>query len=143
MKMHFRRVCLFWGAMDILYLAIYIGQNIIQRRIPFLADINNFRALYSEHGEGVWLMVVFILSMILTLSIVFSAALLLVAWGKVCYLVAAQTPLRLLLVVPSLSFLPWLVQYIHSGGVAVALILLLMSEALKVGSLMVAKKHNK
>jgi len=133
---------MFWGVMDVLYLAAYVWQSIAEGRIPLIDDIFNFNQLYTEQGGGYWLILIFILSMITTLSIAFSAVLLLIAWDKVGYLVAAQTPLRLLLVVPSLSFLPWILKGINSGGIALALVLLLTSEILKVCSLLLARKFN-
>ncbi len=143
MKLSFRQVCIFWGVMDVLYLATYVLKSSTQGRIPFVDDIINFSALYSEQGGSYWLLILFILSMITTLSIVFSALLLLTAWNKVGYLVAAQTPLRLLVVVPSLTFLPWIMKWITPGNVAVALFLLLISEALKVSSVIISAKLNK
>jgi len=142
MKLNFRQVCMFWGSMDVLYLANYLWQSIARGRIPFVDDIVNFSELYPEQGGGYWLIILFTLSLITTLSIVFSAVFLLIGWGKVYYLVAAQTPLRLLLVIPSLSFLPWFLIGIHPG-VVIALCLLLMSEALKLWSLYFSKKRNK
>lgn len=106
MKLNFRQVCMFWGSMDVLYLANYLWQSIAEDRIPLIDDIFSFNQLYTEQGGGYWLILIFTLSMITTLSIFFSAVLLLTAWDKAIYLVAAQTPLRLLLVMPSLSFLP-------------------------------------
>jgi len=129
--------------MDVLYLATYVWKSSTQGRIPFVDDIINFNALYSEQGGSYWLLILFVLSMITTLSIVFSALFLLTAWNKVGYLVAAQTPLRLLVVVPSLTFLPWIMKWITPGNVAVALFLLLVSEALKVSSVIISGKLNK
>ncbi|MCU6679285.1 hypothetical protein [Leclercia tamurae] len=143
MKLSFRQVCMFWGVMDVIYLAAYVWQSIADGRIPLIDDILSFNQLYTEQGGGYWLILIFILSMITTLSIAFSAVLLLIAWDKVGYLVAAQTPLRLLLVVPSLSFLPWILKGINPGGIGLALVLLLTSETLKVWSLIRSKKRNK
>lgn len=142
MKLNFRQVCMFWGSMDILYLANYLWQSIAGGRIPLIDDIFSFNQLYTEQGGGYWLILIFTLSMITTLSIFFSAVLLLTTGDRVIYLVAAQTPLRLLLVMPSLSFLPWLLNGINPGGIGLALVLLLTSEALKVWSLILSRKRN-
>lgn len=143
MKMNFRQVCMFWGSMDVLYLANYLWQSIAGGRIPLIDDIFSFNQLYTEQGGGYWLILIFTLSMITTLSIFFSAVLLLTTGDRVIYLVAAQTPLRLLLVMPSLSFLPWILNGINPGGIGLALVLLLTSEALKVWSLILSRKRNK
>lgn len=142
MKLNFRQVCMFWGSMDVLYLANYLWQSIAGGRIPLIDDIFSFNQLYTEQGGGYWLILIFTLSMITTLSIFFSAVLLLTTGDRVIYLVAAQTPLRLLLVMPSLSFLPWLLNGINPGGIGLALVLLLTSEALKVWSLILSRKRN-
>jgi len=141
MRLNFRQVCMFWGVMDVLFLAAYVWQSIVEGRIPIIDDIFSFKQLYTEQGGGYWLILIFTLSIITTLSIVFSAVMLLNAWVKVSYLVAAQTPLRLLLVIPSLSFLPWILKGINPGGIGLALVLLLTSEALKVWSLIFSKKQ--
>ncbi|WP_285130881.1 hypothetical protein [Leclercia adecarboxylata] len=143
MKLNFRQVCMFWGSMDVLYLANYLWQSIAEGRIPLIDDIFSFNQIYTEQGGGYWLILIFTLSMITTLSIFFSAVLLLTAWDKAIYLVAAQTPLRLLLVIPSLSFLPWILKGINPGGIGLALVLLLTSETLKVWSLIISRKRNK
>lgn len=143
MKLNFRQVCMFWGSMDVLYLANYLWQSIAGGRIPLIDDIFSFNQLYTEQGGGYWLILIFTLSMITTLSIFFSAVLLLTTGDRVIYLVAAQTPLRLLLVMPSLSFLPWILNGINPGGIGLALVLLLTSEALKVWSLILSRKRNK
>lgn len=143
MKLSFRQVCMFWGVMDVLYLSSYVWQSITAGRIPLIDDIFSFNQLFTEQGGGYWLILIFTLSIITTLSIVLSAVLLLTAWQKVGYLVAAQTPLRLLLVVPSLSFLPWFLKGINSGGIGLALVLLLTSEALKVWSVIFSKKRTR
>lgn len=142
MKLNFRQVCMFWGSMDVLYLANYLWQSIAGGRIPLIDDIFSFNQLYTEQGGGYWLILIFTLSMITTLSIFFSAVLLLTTGDSVIYLVAAQTPLRLLLVMPSLSFLPWILNGINPGGIGLALVLLLTSEALKVWSLILSRKRN-
>lgn len=142
MKLNFRQVCMFWGSMDVLYLANYLWQSIAGGRIPLIDDIFSFNQLYTEQGGGYWLILIFTLSMITTLSIFFSAVLLLTTGDRVIYLVAAQTPLRLLLVMPSLSFLPWILNGINPGGIGLALVLLLTSEALKVWSLILSRKRN-
>ncbi|MEG1213450.1 MAG: hypothetical protein RSE29_20235, partial [Leclercia sp.] len=139
MKLNYRKICLFWGAMDALYVINVVWHGIAQKRIPVVGDILSFRELYAEHGGGYGLLLLFCLSMITTLSIVLSAGLLLAGWDKVRYLVMGQTPLRLLLVVPSVSFLPWLFKGGGPGMATVAVFILIVSEALKVYSLIFSR----
>lgn len=140
MKLRFRHVCLFWGIMDALYLAHYLWANITRQRLPFISDVLDFTHHYAEQGGGIWLVVIFILSMITTLSLVLSAILLLMGRTKVFGLIVLQTPLRLLLVIPSITFLPWLFATFSHRGIAVAISLLILSEVIKVGSFIIAKR---
>ena len=140
MKLRFRHVCLFWGIMDALYLTHYIWVNIARQRLPFISDVVDFSHHYAEQGGGIWLVVIFALSMITTLSLGLSAILLLMGWTKVFGLIAMQTPLRLLLVIPSITFLPWLFTRFSHHGIALAISLLILSEVIKVGSFIIAKR---
>ena len=73
----------------------------------------------------------------ITVSIAFSAFLVLARYRFATTLAYIQVPARLLLIVPSLSFLPWLVKTLninHSAlGIGVALVII--SEALKIWTL--------
>ena len=59
MKLNFRQVCMFWGSMDVLYLANYLWQSIAEGRIPLIDDIFSFNQLYTEQGGGYWLILIF------------------------------------------------------------------------------------
>ncbi len=72
---HLYKVSLFWGAMDTLYCAGYLTENLVQQRIPLVDDVMSFSDLYTQHGGGGWLIGGFILSFVTTLSIGVSAAL--------------------------------------------------------------------
>ncbi|MBM3072596.1 hypothetical protein HV346_13490 [Enterobacter sp. RHBSTW-00994] len=143
MKINFRKVCMFWGGMDALYIAHYFWYKIAQKQVPFVDDILNFTNIYSDHGSSYLLVTIFVLSMLTTLSIVFSALLLFLCWDRVFCVVVAQTPLRLLLVIPSVTFLPWLVKSIAPGEIVVAIVLLLLSEVTKIGSFLIAIRLEK
>ncbi len=132
MKLNFRKVCLFWGVLDVFYIVRFIWLNVEQGRIPLIDDIASFSQLLPQQGMSA--LVMFTLSLLLTISIIFSAVLLLVGWGKVRFLVFAQIPLRLLLVVPSLSFAPWLLKQLHANGILLLITVLIISELLKFGS---------
>lgn len=132
MKLNFRKVCLFWGVLDVFYIVRFIWLNVEQGRIPLIDDIASFSQLLPQQGMSA--LVMFTLSLLLTISIIFSAVLLLVGWGRVRFLVFAQIPLRLLLVVPSLSFAPWLLKQLHANGILLLIAVLIISELLKFSS---------
>ncbi|QEW33886.1 hypothetical protein D0N50_20360 [Erwinia billingiae] len=139
MKLNFRSVCIFWGILDVLYIVRFIWLNAMQGRIPLIDDIISFSQISSGYGDRLYITIMFILSLVLTISIIFSAVLLLLRWRKVHVLIYAQIPFRLLLVVPSLSFAPWLLKQINLQGMFVLILILIVSELLKVGSFILAK----
>ena len=137
---HLYKVSLFWGAMDTLYCAGYLTENLVQQRIPLVDDVMSFSDLYTQHGGGGWLIGGFILSFVTTLSIGVSAALWLCRPHYARWLALGQTPLRLLMVVPSVSFLPWVLNGLNMHSVILAFSLLIASEILKVASLLLTKR---
>ena len=139
MKLSFRKICLFWGMMDVFYIARFIWLNVEQGRIPLIDDFMSFSQLYSEYGGGVWIVLMFSLSMILNVSVVISAILLITCWRRVGYFIFIQTPFRLLLVIPSVSFVPWLLKQLHISSMLVFVTFLVISEVIKVISFILAK----
>ncbi len=136
--LEYKKVCLFWGVMDLFYVARFIWLNVEQGRIPLIDDIIGFSQLYSE--QGMVSLVMFSLSLLLNISILFSAFLLLAGWRHVHKLIYAQIPLRLLFIVPSLSFMPWLVKEVHFTGVFTFVMVVIISELLKFGTFTLTKK---
>ncbi|KVW87739.1 hypothetical protein WL00_14620 [Burkholderia cepacia] len=124
-----RPLYLFWGGLDLLYLIRFLWLNFADGRIPLYHDIQAFGQLH-EPGDhaAVWLG----LSLLLTVSIAVSACLFLRGGRYARPLAYAQVPLRLLLAVPSLSFIPWLLHLGEGSSLSLNLGLLLVSEVLKV-----------
>jgi len=121
-------VYLFWGVLDLFYVIRFLWLQIAAGNIPLYHDIQAFGQL---HEPGGYAAIVLGLSLLLTVSIAGSAYLFLCSSRYAKPLAYAQLPLRLLLAVPSLSFLPWL---LHLGGTLnpwLNLGLLLVSELLK------------
>ena len=143
MKLSFSKVCLFWGGMDIFFFIRFIWLNIEQGRIPFVDEIISFNQVYSEYGGGVWIVLIFVLSMMLNISIMISAILLIIRWGNAHYFIFLQMPFRLLLIVPSISLIPWLLKQFHVINIALIIILLVISELIKVVSFMLTKNIKK
>ncbi|WP_445658291.1 hypothetical protein [Achromobacter sp. NCFB-sbj8-Ac1-l] len=135
-----RGVFLFWGGMDALYAIHFVASNVHRGRIPIHADLVEFHQL--DHSPA-FQTLVFGLSVLLTLSIAASAILFLRGNRYAPRLAYAQVPLRLLLAVPSLSFIPLLLPLSATPSVALNLTLLLGSEALKVLTLYWARGGEK
>lgn len=128
----------FWGAMDLFYVVRFCYLNFSQGKIPIYSDIQSFILLQPEHGTVSALF--FWLSVFLNVSIVVSMFMFFLGARRVQSLVYIQVPLRVLLTVPSLSFLLWLSKV---GGVTSAAWLfglLLFSEVIKLFSIFFREK---
>lgn len=132
--------CYFWGALDMFYIIRYLWIDIVQRRIPLISDVIDFSHMSAEYGGEFYITTMFLLSLVLNVSIVFSAVLLLLRWKKVHVLVYAQIPFRLLLVIPSLSIAPWLLKNFDIHSLFALVFVLIVSELLKMGSFVLATK---
>ncbi|MDN7874660.1 hypothetical protein [Burkholderia aenigmatica] len=133
-----RPLYLFWGGLDLFYLIRYVWINVADGRMPIVADLQAFSQLDQPHWfAGLWLG----LSVMLTLSIVVSAFLFLRGNAAARRLAYAQEPLRLLLAVPSLSFIPWLLTHFGITSLVLSITLLLGSEALKIISLYMTRRY--
>lgn len=131
-------IYLFWGVLDLFYVGRFLYVGYSQDKVPLYTDLQSFILLSAEQSNASLLM--FALSVLLNLSIVLSAVLLLCRHRSARYLVYAQTPLRVALAVPSLSFLPWLIQAGEINAIALLAGLLIFSEMLKVACLVFGKK---
>ena len=98
-----RRIWLLWGAMDAIYLIWYSINSFLNNRIPYLSDVVNASAILQEHS--VVQLYMFVLALILHVSIFASCAMFFLQKRSVGWLVFFQTPLRLVLVIPSISLL--------------------------------------
>ena len=128
----------FWGRMDLFYVVLFCYFNFSQGKIPIYSDVQSFLLLNLEQGSVSALF--FWLSVFLNVSIVVSMFMFFLGARGVQYLTYIQTPLRVLLAVPSLSLLLWLSKV---GGVTSAVWLfglLLFSEVIKVISILFREK---
>lgn len=131
--MKVRSIFLFWGVMDIFYIARFCYVNYSQGRIPLYDDIQSFMLLAPEHGYVATLF--FSLSLVLNVSIIISMVLFFRGSRNVPGLVYAQIPLRLLLAMPSLAFIPWMAKVGDFSSVGLLLSLLVLSEVIKFSSI--------
>lgn len=130
-----KSVFLFWGALDIFYIVRFAWLNISQGRFPLYDDVVAFTHYWPEQGAHLVVMAMFILSLLLTLSIPVSAFFLLKQYRATFWLVYLQTPARLLLTIPSLSFLPWLLKTAGIHNPPLWFVLVCISEGLKIWTL--------
>jgi len=134
-KIYIRKSSVFylWATFDLLYIIRFIWINIAQGRIPLIDDITSFAPFLSQHGW--YSLTLFSFSLLLNVSIIFSAALLFIQWKSVRWLIYAQTPLRLLYALPSLSVLPWLLKSLSVKTSIIFIFALVASEVLKISTI--------
>lgn len=131
--MKISRVYLFWGVMDIIYIAWFCYVNFSVGKIPLYSDVQSFMGLMGDHD---FVAVVFVcLGVVLNFSIVVSMILFFRGSKLASLLAFAQAPLRVLLAVPSLYFAVWFAKGVGSDSWVFMLGLLLFSELLKVFSI--------
>ncbi|WP_429620197.1 hypothetical protein [Serratia sp. 2723] len=124
--------------MDIFYILHFAWLNITHGRVPLYDDIVELSRYLPEQGwYRIAIIVIFSLSLLLTVSIAFSAFFFLARYPIATTLAYVQIPARLLLIVPSLSFLPWLVKTlgVNPDVLGIGVVLVLISEALKIWTL--------
>lgn len=122
----------FWAVFDLFYIFRFIWLNISQGRIPLIDDIFSFGDIYPQQGS--YSLVLLTFSLLLNISIVFSAVMLLKKWKYVSWIVYFQTPFRLFFMVPSVSILPWMFKIMSIKVGVIFLAAVFLSEIIKVGT---------
>lgn len=128
-----KHIFLLWGSMDVLHVLNFFYWNLSRGRIPFYDDMVASSRLASEFG-AVMPEVMFWGSSLLTISVIFTAYMFITQARSAVPAAWAQFPLRLILVVPSLSGFPFLVNYFELTPPLVWMALL-SAEAIKMLSL--------
>ncbi|WDU62121.1 hypothetical protein LRS56_25695 [Pseudomonas poae] len=127
-----KQVFWFWGGMDAIYLTRYFITSVMAGRVPYFSDMESALWLLREHS--VVQLYIFGFSMLLQVSIVISCGLFFLKSTRVKWVVYLQTPLRLALVVPSVSLLLLGAQAVPNYNLVLMTALLVLSEIAKVWS---------
>ncbi|ATA21314.1 hypothetical protein EDC48_108138 [Gibbsiella quercinecans] len=130
----------FWAVFDLFYIVRFIWLNISQGRIPLIDDILSFSDIYPQ--QGAYSLVLFSFSLLLNVSIVFSAVMLLKKWKYVSWIVYFQTPFRLFFMIPSISILPWMFKTMSIKVGAIFLAAVFLSEIIKVGTFYLTREKS-
>ncbi len=130
----------FWAVFDLFYTLRFIWLNISQGRIPLIDDILSFSDIYPQ--QGAYSLVLFSFSLLLNVSIVFSAVMLLKKWKYVSWIVYFQTPFRLFFMIPSISILPWMFKTMSIKVGAIFLAAVFLSEIIKVGTFYLTREKS-
>jgi hypothetical protein len=129
-----QRIFMFWGVMDLMYVLGFFYWNLSRGRIPLYDDAVSFMHVSSEYGGSAPILL-FIGSLLLSLSIVLTMFMFFRRHPLVRFIACLQIPFRLYLVVPSLSFIPWMANFFELKQAAIVFPLLITSEGLKIVSL--------
>ena len=133
-----------WGTLDIAYFAYYVVGNIVEGKVPFVTDISLVQPTVTSFGDYMP-MVVVSLSVALMISLAASGYFLITGQAIGRWIVYGQFPFRMVLMVPSIFFLPWLFSPIEGNvNTIAAVIVLLAIELFKLFTISKAyKQHNK
>lgn len=130
----------FWVVFDLFYIARFIWLNISQGRIPLIDDIFSFSSIYPQ--QGAYSLMLFSFSLLLNISIVFSAVMFLKKWKYVSWIFYFQTPFRLFFMIPSVSILPWIFKVMSLKVGEVFFAAVLISEIIKVGTFYLTREKS-
>lgn len=128
----------FWGSMDVLALLLYSVNSLRQDRIPFISDLIAFTGtsdVVSGGGYNFIVTLFFIFDLLLLLSLFISAWLFFKKKDVAIKFALIQEVFRLISFRCSVSFFPLLVSVFGISSVWVNLGLFVISELLKVYSL--------
>jgi hypothetical protein len=129
-----------WGLLDLGFLARYVTFSLRSGRVPFYSDL--LSASYTAQSfDGALPVAAASIGFILYISIPISGVLLIRSHRLALSLAYAQFPFRLIAVVPSLFFIPWLTRLIPSQvAVVTGIVLMIATELLKLWSLRQSRK---
>lgn len=136
-----KHVFYFWALFDLFYIIRFIWLNLEQGRTPLIDDILSFNSIFPQ--QGFYSLILFSLSLLLNVSIVFSAIFLFRQGRNIHWLIYIQTPLRIIFIIPSLSILPFLLKTLSIKSAVIFVLVTVLSEILKVVTIYLAKKTTK
>lgn len=135
-----KRIFYFWAVFDLFYIVRFIWLNISKGRVPLIDDILSFSNIYPQ--QGAYSLVIFSCSLLLNISIIFSAVMFLKKWKYVNWIVYFQTPFRLFFMIPSISILPWMFKTMSINVGAIFLAAVFLSEIIKVGTFYITREKS-
>lgn len=139
------KVFVFWGIMDALALISYLFFSLQGGNIPFYSDITDFYNTYPQLGVsglmGGVLQFLFLINIALIVSLLFSAWSMIVKKDINTVFFVGQEIARLLSLKCSLTLIPLALHFTGFSVAWVAIVLFLLSEALKITTVSWAKRH--
>lgn len=140
------KIFVFWGIMDVLALVSYFIFSLQSGNIPFYSDITGFYNTYPQLGvsglTGGLLQFLFLINIALIVSLALSAWTMLVKKDINTLFFIVQEFARLFSLKCSLTLIPLFLHFSGFSVAWVAIVLFLLSEAVKIASISWAKRKN-
>jgi uncharacterized membrane protein YtjA (UPF0391 family) len=139
------KIFIFWGVMDVLALLGYLFFSIQSGNVPFYSDISAFYSNYGHLGisgvTGGLMQLMFFINIVLIVSLIFSAWSFLAKKNINMIFLVVQEIARVFSLKCSVALIPMMMHLTGFRSALVAIVLFVLSEALKIGSVVWAKRN--
>jgi len=139
------KIFIFWGVMDVLALIGYLFFSIQSGNVPFYSDISAFYSNYGRLGvsgmTGGLIQLMFFINIVLIVSLLFSAWSFLEKKNINMIFFVVQEIARVFSLKCSVALIPMMLHLTGARSALVAIVLFVLSEALKIGSVVWAKRN--
>lgn len=139
------KILIFWGVMDVLALLGYLFFSIQSGNVPFYSDISAFYSNYGRLGvsgvTGGLMQLMFFINIVLIVSLIFSAWSFLAKKNINMIFFVVQEIARVFSLKCSVALIPMMMHLTGFRSALVAIVLFVLSEALKIGSVVWAKRN--
>jgi len=139
------KIFFFWGVMDVLALLGYLFFSMQSGNVPFYSDISAFYSNYGRLGvsgvTGGLMQLMFFINIVLIVSLIFSAWSFLSKKNINMIFFVVQEIARVFSLKCSVALIPMMLHLTGFRSALVAIVLFVLSEALKIGSVVWAKRN--
>jgi uncharacterized membrane protein YtjA (UPF0391 family) len=139
------KIFIFWGVMDVLALLGYLFFSMQSGNVPFYSDISAFYSNYGRLGvsgvTGGLMQLMFFINIVLIVSLIFSAWSFLTKKNINMIFLVVQEIARVFSLKCSVALIPMMMHLTGFRSALVAIVLFVLSEALKIGSVVWAKRN--
>ncbi len=140
------KIFTFWGLMDVLAIASYLFFSVRMGNVPFWSDIQHFYAnlAFMEVKGAISMLMegLFFLNLILLVTLFFSAWAFLKKREISFLFISLQEVMRVFSLSCSVAIFPIILRVMYVEEALVGFILFVVSETLKIGSLLWLRKQN-
>lgn len=139
------KIFVFWGIMDVLAVVGYLFFSLQSGNVPFYSDISAFYTNYAQLGvsgfAGGIIQLLFFVNIALIVSLLFSAWSFIAKKDINTVFFVAQEIARVFSLKCSIALIPQIMHLSGFGSAWGAILLFILSEALKIGSIVWLKRN--